>query len=658
MAIVRMKKVRLLVLRSRRDELMKELARFGNMEITEPQSLLAEPEMAERFARENSELVRLRTDQTALLRALDILGQYAPEKSSLFAQRPQVDESAVMDEAALETDILLAERIVALDERARRCEAQIAQNRALSDSLKPWEPLDYPLDGKGTKTVSALFGTLRAESDPNNLQAAAVAVSDAVQLFRVSSDADQHRFFVLCMKNERAPMLAALHDAGFESVSFPELHGTARENISVLRRERAKLEAQKKEYEKQIEAAASSRGELKLGSDRMAAAIARCEAIELLSGTESVVAVEGWCPAEKQPELEALLTRYDCAWELLDPAEDEYPTVPVKLKNNVFARAMNMVTEMYSLPAYGTTDPNPLMAPFFILFYGMMMADMGYGLLMIAGAAFVLLKMRPRESLRNFGDLLLYCGISTLIFGALTGGFFGDFLPRIAAIINPDTTFTALPALFTPLDDTMAILVGALCLGVIQTVTGMAVSVVNKFRAGNWAQAVFDEITWWIILAGIALMVLGVGNVSGLPVVLLVGCAMLVVGQFILKKSVMGGLLGVLVAIYNGATGFFSDILSYSRLMALMLSGSIIATVFNTLAAIPGSTVVTKLIFFVVISALGNALNFALNILGCYVHDLRLQCLEFFGRFYTDGGRAFAPLHLNTKYVDIIKEEN
>ena len=658
MSIVRMKKVRLLVLRSRRDDLMRELSRFGNMEITEPEALLSDPDTAALLRRETSDLVQARTEQATLQRAIELLGSYAPEKGSLFALRPEVDEASVMDEAALQSDLLLAERIVGLDERARRYEAELSQKRALSDSLKPWEPLDYPLDAKGTKTVAALFGTLRAEAEPEALQRAAAAVSDAVQLYRVSSDADQHRFLVLCMKNERAGVLTALHDAGFETVSFPGVTGTARDNIAALRREIGQLEAKKKALEKEIAANAASRGELKLGADRIGSVIARAEAVERLSGTESVVAVEGWCPADRQHELETLLERFECAWEFSDPAEEEYPEVPVKLKNNVFARAMNMVTNMYSLPAYDGTDPNPLMAPFFILFYGMMMADMGYGLLMIAGALVVLLKMRPRESLRNFADLLLYCGVSTLIFGALTGGFFGDFLPRIAAIIDPDTSFTALPALFTPLDDTMAILVGALCLGLVQTVTGMAVSVVNKFRAGDWVSAVFDEITWWVILAGLGMMVLGVGSVGGLPVVLLVGCAMLVVGQLVIKKSVAGGLLGVFVAIYNGVTGFFSDILSYSRLMALMLSGSIIATVFNTLAAIPGNTVPVKLVCFILISALGNGLNFALNILGCYVHDLRLQCLEFFGRFYKDGGRPFAPLNLNTKYVDIIKEEN
>ncbi len=655
MAIVKMKRVRLLVLRSRRDELMRELSRFGNMEITEPE---APPETAAQLRPETSDTVTLRTEQATLAHALELLDSYAPEKGSLLAPRPEVAEESVMDEAALQSDLLLAERIVGLDERVRRCEAELSAKRSLAESLKPWEPLDYPLDATGTKTVAAIFGTLRAEGEPEALERAASEVSDAVQLYRVSSDADQHRFLVLCMKNERDAVLAALRETGFETVSFPGVSGTARENIAALRRETAALETKKKSLEKEIVACAASRDELKLGADRMEIVLARAEAVEKLSGTESVVAIEGWCPAERQGDLEALLERFECAWELRDPGEEEYPDVPVRLKNNVFSRALNMVTNMYSLPAYDGTDPNPLMAPFFIFFYGMMMADMGYGLLMIAGAVLVLKKTRPRPSMRDFADLLLYCGISTFIFGALTGGFFGDFLPRIAAIIDPNTSFTTLPSLFTPLEDTMSILVGALCLGVIQTVTGMTVSVVNKCRAGDWLDALFDEVTWWVILAGLGLMALGVGSVNGLPVILLLGCAMLVVGQFVLKKSFLGGMTGVFVAVYNGATGFFSDILSYSRLMALMLSGSIIATVFNTLAAIPGSTVPVKLICFVIISAIGNTLNFALNILGCYVHDLRLQCLEFFGRFYKDGGRPFEPLDLNTKYVDIIKEEN
>ena len=186
------------------------------------------------------------------------------------------------------------------------------------------------------------------------------------------------------------------------------------------------------------------------------------------------------------------------------------------------------------------------------------------------------------------------------------------------------------------------ILVGSMALGFIHIVTGMAISVVQKCRHGQFLDALFNEITWWIIFAGLALMVLKVT-----PIVLYAGIALVVIGPLITGKG-MGKITGIFSSIYSNVTGYFGDILSYSRLMALMLAGSVIAQVFNTLGAIPGNIVI-----FVIISLVGNALNFALNLLGCYVHDLRLQCLEYFGKFYQDGGKPFRPLEINTKFVDV-----
>ena len=367
-------------------------------------------------------------------------------------------------------------------------------------------------------------------------------------------------------------------------------------------------------------------------------------------GTESTTLLQGWLPADSEEELARTLGKYDCAWETEDPSEDEYPEVPVKLKNNRLTRALNMVTEMYSLPAYNNVDPNPLMAPFFILFYGIMLADMGYGVLMIAAAAVVLAKAKPRKGMRNFFELMLWCGISTTIWGAITGGLFSDAPLQIARIINPDTTWEGLPALFTPLNDTIMILIGAMCLGFVQIITGMIVSVTIKVRRGEIFSAVFEEGTWWVIFAGIACLALGVGNIGGVPVVLVIGVVMLFIGSAKGKKG-FGIISGFIGAIYNGVTGYFGDILSYSRLMALMLAGSVIAQVFNTIGAIAGNIFV-----FLLISIVGNALNFALNLLGCFVHDLRLQCLEYFGKFYEDGGKPFRPLEVNTKYVTVTND--
>ena len=359
---------------------------------------------------------------------------------------------------------------------------------------------------------------------------------------------------------------------------------------------------------------------------------------------------EGWCPAENLPQVETLLRNLGCAWDASDPTEEEIPQVPVKLRNSFFSRCMNVVTEMYSLPAYNGVDPNPLMAPFFILFFGVMMADMGYGILMIAASLIVLKKSKPREGTRNFMELVFWCGISTTVIGAMTGGFLGDFIPQIAKIINPESTLE-LPALFTPLNDTVAIMLGSIALGCVQIITGMTISIVRKIQAGNFLDALFDEITWWIILGGVALAIFGIGTVNGIPVVLAIGGLMLVFGGTREAKG-FGKVTKLVGLVYNGVTGFFSDALSYVRLMALMLSGSVIASVFNTLGATFGNVVL-----FVIVSLIGNALNLALNLLGCYVHDLRLQCLEFFNRFYQEGGKPYRPLTIQTKYVDMIKEE-
>ena len=248
--------------------------------------------------------------------------------------------------------------------------------------------------------------------------------------------------------------------------------------------------------------------------------------------------------------------------------------------------------------------------------------------------------------MRHMIPLLGLCGVSTFIMGALTGGFFGDLLPQLAKIINPDTSFTALPALFSPLDDALAVLIGSLAIGVAQIFTGMGVSMYRKIKKGEVMDALCSEGAWYLVFllmgGGIAL-----GQVKAALIAVVV---LLVVTQSYGKKGIVGKLMGIGGSLYNNVTGYFSDILSYSRLMALMLAGAVIAQVFNTLGGLTGNV-----ILFFIISMVGNALNFALNLLGCYVHDMRLQCLEYFGRFYEDGGKPFRPMDMKSKYYHIVK---
>ena len=647
MSIVKMKRLRLIALARDRDELLSSLLHAGCVEVSEPPADLADPLLR----RDKARVAEAKSELAELKQALSVLRRQAPQKEGLLTPRQVVRERDLLDHGAMAAALEKARTVNDHAKAAGQCSARETRLNAELQSLRPWEACDLPLNEAGTRCVAVLLGTVPSAVDFDAMAGAVSEAAEASQVTLLSADGQQQCLEVLVHRSQEGAALEALRSYGFSLPQFKDASGTARDNVRRLEEEMEAVRAQRQAELDAIRAMGPETGALKLCVDQVQQVLATEETKERILAGGSILCLSGWVDEPHVPALEQALRAFDCAWELTDPAPEEYPKVPVKLQNGPLTRCMNMVTEMYALPVYGTVDPNPLMAPFFILFYGIMMADMGYGLLMVLGAVFMIKKMRARGGMRNFAELLFYCGISTFVIGALTGGFFGDFLPQLAAIINPETTFTALPALFTPLEDTMAILVGSLVLGFIQIITGQVVSFVKKARDGHLWDGVWDEGPWWMIYLGVGLAVLGVGNVAGYPVALIVGILMLAYGSTRNSKGI--GKVGAFVgAVYNGATGIFGDVLSYARLMALMLSGSIIASVFNTLGAITGNVIT-----FVLIAMVGNALNFALNLLGCYVHDLRLQCLEFFKTFYQDGGKPFRPLAINTKYVDI-KEEN
>ncbi len=653
MAIVKMKRMRLIAMAEDREEMLRLLQRMGCVEISEaaldeenadPDRLEALQRLREHLTRPDTQrLTAAREEQSMSERALAVLKRAAPEKGGLLSPKPRLGEEELFDQSAAQAAQAAAEEIVGADRRIHAILSEQAKAEAQKTLLTPWRTLDLPLETESTDQVTVQMGTLPANVPFAQAEGAALAEGSLIQLTLVSADREQQYCLLICHSGESEGVLEALKGAGWSRANLRDWNGTAEENIVRLDRQMEALARERAALEEKLAGMGECRPGLKRLADRLALEVNREESRERTLDTSQTFFLEGWVPSERWPELVQALAPYPCAYETEDPTPEEYPEVPVQLKNNWLTRPLNMVTEMYSLPAYGSLDPNPLMAPFFILFYGIMMADMGYGLVMMLASAVVLSKKKPAGTMRHFFGLLGLCGVSTFVMGAVTGGFFGDFLTQLAKLINPESTF-ALPALFTPLDNTLQILVGAMCLGVVQILTGMAISFVKKLRDGQVMDAIWEEVTWWVVFAGLALAILGVTNL-----VLIAGGVMVLVGSGWNAKG-FGKVTAVFGSLYNHVTGYFGDILSYSRLMALMLAGSVIAQVFNTLGAIPGNIVI-----FVIVSLAGNTLNFALNLLGCYVHDLRLQCLEYFNKFYQDGGRPFRPLNFNTKYYDVVK---
>ncbi len=634
-----MKHLRLLGMESERETLLKAMQDMECVEISSIDG--SEEALKSGFAKpDDKALMSAQEASRAYRTALASLDRFAPEKKGMFRRRQGVSRAAFFSAESEENARTAAETINKDTRRLGEIESERTKNEALRATLAPWLTVDAPLGG-ADGALAVFFGTVGLNVTDDALKALADSLDGLLTWQQASSDRSLRYLLVMCHGSVKERALSALRDLGFSTVSFRGMTGTAKENDKALAENLAALEKERQEIEQRIAGLGGKREALLEASDRAAIALRREEAKSRLVGTDKVFLLEGWLPADRCAALEKALEPFTCAIETREPTEDEYPQVPVQLKNNKLTRPLNMVTEMYSLPAYGTLDPNPLMAPFFILFYGIMMADMGYGLLMMIASVIISKKYRPKGTSGELFSLLGLCGISTFIMGALTGGFFGDFLTQLVAIVSPGTVF-ALPKLFDPLDDLTMILIGSMALGMVQIVTGMAISLIEKCKRKKFLDAFFEEITWWTVFIGIALLALGKG-----AAVLYVGCALVLLGPIVQGKG-WGKLTGVFGSLYNHVTGYFGDILSYTRLMALMLAGSVIAQVFNMLAAMPGNVIA-----FIIISMLGNAMNFGLNLLGCYVHDLRLQCLEFFNKFYVDGGKPFRPMTLDTEYVDL-----
>lgn len=660
MAIVKMKRLRLIALAEDRDALLESLLHVGCVEVQEPSECLADEAYAALLKQETAHLAEARGDVAQLKQALDVLHKYAPAKGSLFAQRPQVREAELLDEAARREALGKAAEINAHAKTVAALNAREARLKADVLSLKPWSDCDLPLEMKGTGTVDLLLGAIPVNADCEAMVGTLDDQIGAVEVRKLSADREQQYLEILVHKSCRQEALEIMRSYGFAFTQLKDLTGTAEENILRLEQELREVDDRREQTLQAIRTLSECRDELKLGIDRTEQVLAQESSKERLMTGGAIIYLTGWATAPEVPALEKTLAKFDCAYELADPTAEEYPQVPIKLKNNPVTEPFNVVTEMYSMPAYDSVDANPLMAPFFVLFFGFMMNDIAYGLLMVLGTAFFLKKAKPKGGMRNMMTMFLMCGVSSIFWGCITGSFFGDFFPKLFQLLGVSDDFVWFwPPLFSPINDIILVMVGSMVLGVIQIFTGMAVSVAEKFRHKQALDAVTQEFAWWFILFGAAGAIAG-SAVAGMPaalgtvgIVLLVGGAVLLLaGCLIRAKGLVGGLIGFGGAIYNGVSGYFSDILSYLRLMALMMAGSIIASVFNTLGSVFG------LVPFLILALLGNALNLVLNLLGCYVHTLRLQCLEFFGRFYQDGGKAFRPLAVNTKYVDILKEEN
>lgn len=359
---------------------------------------------------------------------------------------------------------------------------------------------------------------------------------------------------------------------------------------------------------------------------------------------EKLMSLEGWVPTEIQDNTIKWLDSQEVYYEASKPVINQ-DNPPIKLKNNRFARLFEFIGDMYSIPSYWEIDLTPFFAPFFVMFFGFCMGDAGYGLLMIAVVVALLLsgkmsKMRPVMWLGFF------LGIGTTIMGTISGTFFGIELMKV------DIPFVnSLKGFMFREDGWYSAFYFSLILGVVQIIFGMCLKVVNLTKMYGFASSL-PTIGWIVLILGgiLSYLIAGVGlplyicaGVGAVLIFLLNGPITKIYSPFV---NIGSGLWDT----YNMLTGLLGDILSYIRLFALGLSGSILGLVFNDLAMrMSGNIPVVSTIIMLLILLFGHAMNIALSGLSAFVHPMRLTFVEFYKNAgFVGGGKKYDPFRDRT----------
>ncbi|MEN6313598.1 MAG: V-type ATP synthase subunit I [Clostridiaceae bacterium] len=646
-----MNKINLLGMEEQRKSLINSLMELGAVEIntvdvSEYEDLAQTPVIQD-------DILAIETDIAEVRVALDSLNRYCPEKKALFQSRREIARSEFQQVIENEDKVWEAVRKIRdLEERLIQIKAEENKLNNTYTSLIPWDGLPVPVETTGTQRTHFQLGTIPAVIRWDSIEPELSENAPFAEIFRIHSDKDQHYVYVIFHRDIEQECLTYLKSRGFNRMVLQGLSGTVSENLEKLKTRLKILSEESANIIEQIKGMKDERKSLEILYDSISMEQSRTLAMGKVLKTKKTFLIKGWIPEKLSSEAKAQLElKYTVNIELAEPGEDE--EFPVLLENKGIAEAGEPVLNMYSLPNCHEIDPNAIMAPFFIIFFGLMMSDGGYGIIMALLAAIILRRFKLEDSMRKFMKLILFCGISTVFWGAMFGSWFGiEALVKYGIWLNP-------------VEQPELLLSWSLLFGVIHIYAGIAIRGANLIRRKKYLDALFDSGFTYIFYTGFIFILLPyVPEIDKVKVAPLtkIGLYMFIVGGVLTlltqgrgSKSIGGKIGGGFSALY-GVTGFMSDILSYSRLLALGLATGIIASIINQMTSIFDLPFIFKMIMVVIISLVGHCINFAINALGAYVHSCRLQYLEFFGKFFTGGGKPFKPLKANTKYI-IVKPD-
>lgn len=646
MAIVKMNKFTLLTFESKKEKLLHRLQGFSNVEFInlQDENIIENNEAFQSLSKDevDSNIAKYEEDLSKAKMTLDFLTSYMPKKSGLKALEDDKENLTIDELEEAVKNINWDEIYVKVKEKEdelHSIESKITKLEGEIEVLTPWQALDISFEALNElETVSSFVGSISKQYEEQLTEALGTEYVEIIS--RGNNDTN---ILVVSLNERRDEVLNILRGFGFSSFKS-ELNEVPKVAITNYAHEIEELKSKTFFVKEEVASFEEDYKKMKLVYDYLMNAVLRYKASNNFLRTTNTVTIQGWCEVEKNDELqkickEVLNDEYYISFE--EVKEEEVEVVPVKLKNGLLSKTFESVTEMYSLPKYNELDPTPLLVPFYLIFFGMMVADVGYGLTMFAVAFCAMKFLKLDKKNQDFARFFLYLSIPTTIIGLIYGSFFGDAVK--------------IPGLISPTEDVNTLLVASLVFGVVQIFFGLGIKAYALIKSGKPKDALYDSGSWLITLISIGLLA-GSMMLGWSPIIKYISIAGMAVGMIIIvltggrAEKTKGAQIGQgLYALY-GITGYIGDLVSYTRLMALGLAGGCIASALNLLMqSLTGFWVILIPVVFI----LAHVFNLLLSLLGAYVHTARLQYVEYFSKFYEGGGKAFSPFKASEKYMNL-----
>lgn len=649
MAIVKMNKFTLLTFEAEKEKLLEKIQGSLEVEFINLQSddLIERNEILESLKKEDidSETSIIEENVSKTRSSIDFLRTYIADESGIKAMK-KGKESLTLDELKNSVESSNWEEVYSevkeLENSLSKLENEKNRLESEIENLIPWKNFDAPLSEVNELKMTSMFLGSLPKQYKDVISKELNSVSEKSYLEIVSENNQDIFVFAITVNDDKEKVEELLKNFGFSP--FQTKHTDVPKNIiDNFKGSIKEIENEKTKIKNELLTFESQKKILELAYEYYENYLLRKRVNKNLLKTDKTVLFQGWIPSKDndllKENIESIVGEtYYISFE--DVKEEEIETVPIKLENKGPAEVFDSITEMYSLPKYNEIDPTPLLTPFYIVFFGMMVADFGYGLALFLGTVAVLKLFNLDDGMKKFIKFFMYLSTSTAAFGLIFGTVFGIDIKESLGI-----------GLISPSKDTNMLLLLAVGFGVIQIFFGLGIKAYMLIRDGKPLYAFFDVGSWVMLLVGLAMLVV--------PSLKIVGIALAVIGSIVIvatqgrNEATTGAKIGQgLYALY-GVTSYVGDLVSYTRLMALGIAGGSIAAALNLIIGmLPGwSVIIVGPLAFIG----AHIFNMLLSLLGAYVHTARLQYVEYFSKFYDGGGRPFSPLSTINKYITLKK---